>query len=198
MYDQCLNQHCDVTCNYLVVLTCQSRRVVCSYMPPRVQTLVWTGDKYCYCDVQCMHISKDYNAVVTVLTSSGGKFIVKDEVLAWPIEIHISKMKTKLLRGTRGTSNLTWLLLCFVICNLLSCKFASTENCTRYKKYLAKGKKSPLVFKLRIEWISISSLVTPLQKYYGGTLIIHSYVFHLLKHQCKYQTLHHDEKVEHE
>ena len=167
----------------------ESRRVVCSYMLPWVQSLVWTKDKYCDHDVEYMHITRDHhNIVVAVLTPSGCKLFAKDGNSCMTYKISYIYKENWVIERYQGYTKANVMIsnVIYEVVNFLQMKSVLDT------KSISQKKTSAVVFKLRSTGINIYPLVAPLQEcekeifiIYKGKFIPQN-VFHLLKHQCRY------------
>ena len=144
-----------------------------------------------------MHITRDNKMVVAVLTSSGGKLIVRDENSHVTYKNSYIYSENWVIERYQGYTKANL---------MMSHEIYGTVNFLKMKSALdtrsiLKRKNSPAVFKFRSKGINISPLVAPLQECEKEILIIHKGstsckdVFHLQKHQCRYQKLYHTEKL---
>ena len=124
---------------YLILFTYQDRRESCMliYATQVIKSSVLcqniTGNKCCDCDVQCMHIPEDCNALISVFVYLEVKLVIKD---GSSCIVKMSTVIVKLLHCTMGTHNLICLFVSYVKCHILNCKLTTTKKCSRYQRYL--------------------------------------------------------------
>ena len=143
---------------------------LCSYMPPWVQSLMWTKDKYCDHDVWHMHVTRDHNIVVVVLTHSGGKLIVRDVNSCMTYKNSYIYNENWVIKRYQGHTKANLMMSCVIyeVVNFLQMKSVLDIRSISHKR-----KDSPVVFKLRSKGINIFPLVAPLQECEKEILIIY-------------------------
>ena len=116
-----------------------------------------------------MHITRDHNIVVTVLTSSRGKLIVKDGNSFVTYKTSYIYNETWVIERCQGYTKADLMMACLIykVVNFLQIRSVLDT------RSISQKEKSLVIFKLRSKGINISPLMAPLQECEEEILIIH-------------------------